>query len=286
MPFLVLAYTLDQISPPGHPGRLDAAIATIEPGLDAATLEACRRRADKCVETARQGGTRWREFVAMSDKPLTLAPPSRDLEKLLFEEERERQFFIDEWITLDEPTHSMPWELEEQRPDLGAVLVRCEESEFFDAFVEPQIRRELLFVPTSQIQARLDGAYAWVKETAARGIHPMLLTYELDRKGDFAALEAVPLPWVPGTLRPGDSFHYEGTMYPWPWVGTPVQANDDFEIVSHCEDDDGQYWFEARNLQNGEALFVSETLLLTATFRRSQPYGRCMRVEAESDIPK
>ncbi len=53
MPFLALAYTLNQISPPGHPGRLNAAIAiaTIEPQLDAATLEACKQRADKCVET-------------------------------------------------------------------------------------------------------------------------------------------------------------------------------------------------------------------------------------------
>ncbi|MGZ4419644.1 MAG: hypothetical protein ACXVRV_15930, partial [Gaiellaceae bacterium] len=208
MPCLVLAYTLEQITPPGHPGRLDAAIAIadIGPRLDAATVEACRQRAETCVEIARQGGTRWREFVAMSDEPVTLAPPSRDLEELLFEDDWECEFFIDEWITLDEPTHAMPWELEEQRPDLGAVLVRCEETEFFDPFAEPQIRHELLFVPASQIQARLDAAYAWAKETAARGIHPMLLTYELDRKGDFAALETMPLPWVPGTLRPGDSF--------------------------------------------------------------------------------
>jgi hypothetical protein len=288
MRFLVLAYTVCQITPPGHSGRLDAAvaIADIEPRLDAASLEACRQRADGCVEIARQGGTRWREFVAMSDEPVTLAPPSHDLDVLLFEDEWECEFFIDEWLTHDKPTHAMPWELEEQRPDLGAVLVRCEESEFFDLLAEPQIRQELLFVPTSHIQARLDAAYDWAKETAARGIHPMLLTYEIDGKGDFAALETMPLPWVPDPLRPGDSFHYEGTMYPWPWDGTPVQTTGDFEIGKHHEDVDGQYWFEARNLHNGESLFISETLLLTATFHHDQPYARCMRVTAESDIPK
>ena len=42
----------------------------------------------------------------------------------LFEDAWERRWFIEEWITSPQPSHAMPWELDEQRRNLGAILVR------------------------------------------------------------------------------------------------------------------------------------------------------------------
>ena len=156
----------------------------------------------------------------------------------------------------------MPWEVEERRPDLGAIFVRCAEWGF-----EERIVGETLFVPAAAVDERMDGIAAWVRETAARDILPDVFAYTLTEEADdFESLELVRMPWFPRSISSGDRFSYEGTAYPLPSRGITLSTSGGFVISGCLEDETGELWFETRNLRTGEHLFVSQTLLLTATF--------------------
>jgi hypothetical protein len=198
----------------------------------------------------------------------TLQPANEHLQECLFNDKWERLFFIEQWI-VGEPDHSMPWELEEQRSELGAIFVRCEENlEYYDPFEVPRIWGEALFVPAPEVEAKREAIDSWIRQTASRDIHPIAVSYTLTRnREDFASLTTLPLSWIPDKLKPGDRFRYEGMAYPFPEARAIVLPTaGKFEITDISEDDEGEIWFQIGNLANRESLFISGTLMMTATF--------------------
>src|SRR6266576_928970 len=130
---------------------------------------------------------------------------SDQLKALLFEDQWERQFFIDEWILSDEPSHSMPGEPEEQQPQLGAILVRLdEEEEGAFVFAIPRIVAEFAFIDADVLEAKKDPAYTWVKDVSRRDIFARVFSYRLtDDRRDFETLELLALPWLPSQTSLG-----------------------------------------------------------------------------------
>ena len=204
----------------------------------------------------------------MSTVTATLQPANAHLKEHLFNDKWERLFFIEQWI-VDEPDHSMPWELEEQRPELGAIFVRCDENlEYFNPFEVPRIWGETLFVAAPEVEAKREAIDSWIRQTASRDIHPIAVSYTLTaNREDFGSLTTLPMSRIPDKLIPGDRFRYEGMAYPLPQArGIVLPTAGKFEITDICEDDEGEIWFQTRNLANSESLFISGTLMMTATF--------------------
>ena len=97
----------------------------------------------------------------------------------LFEDAWERRWFIEEWITSPPPSHAMPWELDEQRRNLGATLVRVEEDEF-SPFSDPRIMGEMLFIDAMEHKEKRELTGGWARATARRDICPVVLSYRLN----------------------------------------------------------------------------------------------------------
>ena len=58
---------------------------------------------------------------------------------------------------------------------------------------------------------------------------------------------------------------HEGTAYPIPFSRVIALATRGrFELVTVADDEHGELWCEVRNLETGEGLFLTGTLLLTA----------------------
>jgi hypothetical protein len=192
-------------------------------------------------------------------------PTTRELKDMLFDDRWHRQFFIEEFIVLDESEHAMPWELDEQRPDLGAVHVLADEP--FDVFDTPAIFAEALFVDRSTLEAKRDQAYAWAREIGARDILPLIVSYTLTSDGrDFATLERLALPWVPDEIAPGMRIDYSGIAYPLPGArGIALTTSGTHEIVDMIHDGT-QVWFAIQHETTGECLHISEPLMSAAAF--------------------
>jgi hypothetical protein len=192
------------------------------------------------------------------------------LQDMIFHDEWERRWFIDEWIASDEPTHAMAVALTEQRRELGPIFVRFDEDDDFSTFEDLRIMCEVAFVAAEQIEEKRELAYTWIKTTAARDIHPIVLAFTLTADdADFASLAVLPLPWMPAKqIEPGDRFLYEGTAYPLAGGrAIIVPASGEFEITGVAEDDDGELWFVTRNVDGTEFLYLTGTLLMTAVWR-------------------
>ena len=194
------------------------------------------------------------------------APSTAHLKEALFEDRWHRQLFIDEWILSEEPSHDMPWEREEQLPDVGAVLVRVDNEEA--SFGNLRIAAEALFIDALELESRTERAAEWAREAAARDICPLVLSYRLtDDCADFEHLALVDVIPPSASLESSGRFAYDGVAYPLPFsrvIG--LNAGGEYELLgSYGRDADGEEWLEVRNLASDERLFLTGTLLLTAT---------------------
>jgi len=190
-----------------------------------------------------------------------------DLLTRVFVDDWEAGWFIEEWILSTEPAHAMPWEQAEQRDQLGPILVRTVEDPLVeDPFAEPRIVCEVAFIEESTLGAKLDAWHSWVRETAARDIQPIVLSYRFDGGGrSFASLSELKVPWLPERLSLGMRIAYEGVAYPLPFSrGLQVRVDGRFEVTDILPDE--ELWVELRETRNGERLFLTEALLLNSSY--------------------
>lgn len=185
-------------------------------------------------------------------------PTTAQLKKWLFATGTKRRAFAAQRLVARAPSLD-PLEQAEQRPELGPILVMHEDG-------YPLIALEALFLTEDEFAAIREDAFAWMRETAARDILGIVVTYKLDSDGDFAALTRQKPSWVRDEIQPGDRFCYRGRAYPIPGGrGLALFVEGEFEVVD-VQSDGCDLWYEVRNFDNRETVWLTDVLLLTATW--------------------
>ena len=164
-----------------------------------------------------------------------------------------RRRLVAEQIVCTRPATYGPLELAEMRPDLGPVLLDIDVEPIFAFFAGPEvIRAEVAFIDESEIEAKREAAYAWMKTIAARDVQPNVLVYRLNAsRTDMTSLSKLSPPWMPDEIACGDRIAYEGRAYA--QLGdrcTGRQVSGEFEIAD-IEDEDGALWFEVHGVDDG-----------------------------------
>lgn len=199
---------------------------------------------------------------------------SAELANVLFETPRHRRSFVRERIVSARPTWCDEVDAAEQVPALGPVLLDADFAYDAEAGVYRRhrdlIRAAGLFIEESELESKRAAALRWARSIAARDIQPLVITYTLNSEGtDFRSLKRLEPHWLPDEISTGDHFHYEGKGYPLPGRGIPLPISGAYEIIEIVDDEDGIHWFEVRDLETDEHVFLAWPLLLTARFENS-----------------
>jgi hypothetical protein len=190
------------------------------------------------------------------------------LKRQLFDTRRRRRWFVNARLR-DGRLSADPLELAEQRPELGPVMVFAAPPYRGAPRQDWEIIWEAALVLASEIDAKRQAAYDWIKAVSARGILALVIVYTLGADGDFATMEKLAKPWMPETVQRGDRIRYKGIAHPAPGArGISLNVDGVFEITDVVlglgwSD---ELWWEVRDLRVGDHLYLSEALLTTATF--------------------
>lgn len=212
-----------------------------------------------------------------ADRP----PTTGQLKRLLFDTKRRRRWFINAQIRAGRLSPD-PLKLAEQHPELGPVMVFAAPPYLGAPRQDWYIGWEAALVSASEIDAKREAAYDWIKAVSARGILALVIVYTLGSDGDFATMEKLKPPWMPETIEPGDRIRYKGIAHAEPGArGISLNVDGVFEITDIVlglgwSD---ELWWEIHDLRFGDHLYLSEALLTAATFLNAEPSSGSVRLD-------
>lgn len=199
-------------------------------------------------------------------------PTTGQIKRMLFDTKRRRRWFINARILAGRRSTD-PLESAEQWSNLGPVIVFASPPYAGALRQEWWIGSEVLLLDAAEIDAKRELAYEWIRSVSARDIAAHLIVYTLTPdKHDFATMEIVLPPWIPTVIEPGARIRYTGIARPQPGArGISLDVNGIFEITDHVLglDFSGEPWWEMRDLEVGDTLYLSQALLTTATFLKT-----------------
>jgi hypothetical protein len=124
-----------------------------------------------------------------------------------------------------------------------------------------------VFLPAEDIEARRM-TVGWIRATDASDVISVVVLYTLNAgQTDFAVLERLIPEWYPTQISAGQRLSYQGTAYPLHGArGVAINVQGEYTIEDIVHDEIGAWWYEIRDIRSGESLWLTEPLLLTATF--------------------